>query len=173
MKPVDIKTLNMRPFSVLDEDWALLVGGVERPNPMTVSWGGLGTLWNRPVVTVFVRPTRHTYGLLVDVPEFTLNFMAPAHRPALNLCGKQSGRDTDKWQASALHPAASEHIRVPRVAEARLSFECRIIHSWDVDPQRFTDPTIDRLYPQRDYHRAFIGEVLGAFQSWPRGCAIG
>jgi flavin reductase (DIM6/NTAB) family NADH-FMN oxidoreductase RutF len=163
MHRIDPKGLALKPFTLLDDEWALLVGGVERPNPMTVSWGAFGTLWNRPVVTVYVRPTRHTFRLLTDGAEFTLNFMPPQRREALELCGSKSGRDTDKWSAARLSPATSETVRVPRVAGARLAFECRILAHVDLDPACFRERTIDELYPQADYHRAFLGEVLAAF----------
>ncbi|MBI5548271.1 MAG: flavin reductase family protein [Deltaproteobacteria bacterium] len=163
MHPIDPKALALRPFSVLDDGWALLVGGVDKPNPMTVSWGGLGTVWNRPVVTVYVRPTRHTYGLLNAHPEFTLNFLPEGRRAALDLCGSLSGRDTDKWSAAKLTRLASEKVQVPRVGEARLAFECRILADFDFDPSRLLDPAVEALYPQRDFHRAYLGEVLAAY----------
>ena len=30
----------------------------------------------------------------------------------------------------------------------------------DLDPAHFLDPEIERNYPQKDYHRAYFGEVL-------------
>lgn len=165
MRRIDPKDLSLRPFSILNDDWALLVGGKARPNPMTVSWGGLGTLWNRSVVTVYVRPTRHTYALLEADSELTLNFLPEELRPALNVCGSASGRDIDKWSTARITPVASERIGVPRVAEARLALECRTLTTFDVDPARFLDPSILEQYPLRDFHRAFIGEVLAIFVS--------
>ena len=100
MQRIDPAHLTLRPFEILDVEWALLVAGSERPNPMTVSWGGLGTLWNRPVATVYVRPTRHTFSLLEAEPSFTLNFLPEPFRGALDLCGSRSGRDLDKWKAA-------------------------------------------------------------------------
>ena len=55
-------TLADNVFQLIGEDWALLTGGTkEKCNPMTVSWGGLGVLWNKNVCFVFVRPQRHTF----------------------------------------------------------------------------------------------------------------
>lgn len=157
--------LVMRPFQLLDQEWAILVGGKQNPNPMTVSWGGFGTLWNRPVVTVYVRPSRYTYSLLNNHDEFTLNVMPPSVRAALDLCGSASGRDVDKWKMAELVKEPSEFVSVPRVAGADLSLECRTLHTFDLDPARFLDGSILGLYPQRDYHRAYIGEVVCAWAS--------
>lgn len=155
--------LVLRPFHALDREWALLVAGRDRPNPMTVSWGGLGTLWQRPVATVYVRPTRHTWGLLNAHPEFTLNVLPPDQRPALELCGTRSGRDIDKWAATGLRPEPAAAVAVPRVAGAALSLECRVLATLDFDPARFLAPEIHELYPARDHHRLFFGEVLAAW----------
>lgn len=163
MRQLEPADLAIRPFHLLDRQWALLVAGTDAPNPMTVSWGGFGTLWNRPVATVYVRPTRFTFGLLEAHPEFTLNFFPETRRPALELCGTRSGRDTDKWEAAGLEAVASERIAVPRIAAADLSLECRVVFTFDIDPARFLDPAIEHLYPARDYHKAFVGEVLAVW----------
>ena len=39
-------------FEQFDKKWALLTAGAENSfNTMTISWGGMGTLWNKPVVS--------------------------------------------------------------------------------------------------------------------------
>ncbi len=163
MRRTTARDLLVKPFTILDQQWALLVAGSARPNPMTVSWGGLGTLWNRPVATVYVRPTRFTYSLLGAEPFFTLNFLPERHRAALDLCGSTSGRDTDKWRLAELGRVPGETVPVPRVAEAELALECRVLATLDVDPKRFLEPELEALYPKKDYHRIFLGEVLAAF----------
>ena len=48
-------------FSRFNDKWALLAAGsIDDHNAMTIGWGGLGTLWVRPVVTVYVKQIRHT-----------------------------------------------------------------------------------------------------------------
>ena len=43
-------------FTKFDKQWALVTAGTpEHYNTMTISWGGLGTLWERPVATVYVK----------------------------------------------------------------------------------------------------------------------
>jgi len=163
MQKIDPADLSLHPFRLLDKEWALLVAGVEAPNPMTVSWGGFGTLWNLPTVTVYVRPTRHTFSLLVKDAPFTLNVLPEARREALTLCGTRSGRDTDKWQAARLQRATAETVPVPRVDGAVLSIECRVAGFADLDPAQTFDPSVPALYPESDYHRIFLGRVLAVF----------
>jgi flavin reductase (DIM6/NTAB) family NADH-FMN oxidoreductase RutF len=163
MNKIAIQDLKLEPFRLLDQQWALLVAGRSNPNPMTVSWGGFGTLWNRPTVTVFVRPTRHTFQCMEESLAFTLNFLPPEMRSALQLCGTMSGRDSDKWKSAAIEPIPSDEIAVPRVAGSILSLECRVMATADLDPKRFADGTIDKLYPEHDYHRVYWGELLAAW----------
>ena len=48
-------------FERFEKQWALVTAGTpEHFNGCTVGWGCMGTLWNRPVVTVFrIRPVFH------------------------------------------------------------------------------------------------------------------
>jgi len=165
MKTIEPAELSIRPFHLLDREWALLVGGTSPPNPMTVSWGGFGTLWNRPVVHVVVRPTRHTYSRLEQSQAFTLSFLPHRLRKALEICGNSSGRDGDKWSRAGIEQEASEKIAVPRVKGAVLALECRVMATVDLDPEKFLDPAVERHYPLKDYHRVYFGEVLAAWQA--------
>ena len=62
-------------FAQFDKKWALLCAGTkEKHNTMTISWGGMGTLWSKPVVTVYVKPCRYTYGFMNENDYFTVSF---------------------------------------------------------------------------------------------------
>ena len=43
-------------------------------NTMTISWGGLGTLWRRPVATVYVKKNRYTFEFMEQNDYFTVSF---------------------------------------------------------------------------------------------------
>ena len=62
-------------FAQFDKKWALLTAGdKEKFNTMTISWGGLGTLWGKPVATVYVRKSRYTHEFMDREDYFTLSF---------------------------------------------------------------------------------------------------
>lgn len=47
-------------FAQFDKKWALLTAGTKDDfNTMTISWGGIGTIWNKPVATMYVRESRY------------------------------------------------------------------------------------------------------------------
>ena len=152
-------TLADNPFRLIGSDWMLITAGTAgRFNTMTASWGGLGVLWERKVCFIFVRPTRHTYEFLERTGTFTLSFFAERYRKALTYCGTHSGRDTDKAKGAGLTPAGEGGFVY--FAEARLVLKCRKLYSQDILPDRFLDPGIERMYPQKDYHRMYVGEIV-------------
>ena len=64
---ITAETLSMNPFTKLGKDWALVTAvdpDTGKSNPMTVSWGGMGVLWGKNVVTVYIRPQRYTHTIL-------------------------------------------------------------------------------------------------------------
>ena len=168
LQPVPPDALRENAIRLIGTDWMLITAGTpESFNPMTASWGGLGVLWHKPVCFCFVRPQRHTYRFMEAGDRFTLSFFPEAFRGALNLCGTLSGRDVDKAARAGLTPEATPSGAVA-FAQARLVLECRKIYFQDLDSGHFLDPGIAKNYPDRDYHRMYIGEIL---QAWVRGGA--
>jgi flavin reductase (DIM6/NTAB) family NADH-FMN oxidoreductase RutF len=159
-------TIPDNPFKLIDEDWMLITAGQGEShktfNTMTASWGGLGILWNKPVSFCFVRPTRYTYEFMERNKQYTLSFFDKAFKEALNVCGTFSGRDTDKVAKAGL---TSFEIQPHAVTfrEARLVLVCQKLYFQDLDPGHFLDPTLEKNYPQKDYHRMYIGEVTEAY----------
>ncbi len=147
-------------FKLVGSDWMLVsAGDLIDFNTMTASWGGAGVLWNKNVCWCVIRPVRHTYKLVEASDRFTLCFFAEEHRPALKYCGTHSGRDVDKMAATGLTPLTTESGGV-YFEQARLVLECRKIYHQDLDPARFLDPSINREYPDKDYHRMYFGEIV-------------
>ena len=58
---IGLTDIELAPFTAFDKGWGLVTAGdAKEYNTMTVSWGGLGTLWNKPVATIYIRPQRYT-----------------------------------------------------------------------------------------------------------------
>ena len=162
IKPQDI---NQNPFTLIDDDWFLLTsGGLQSFNTMTASWGGMGILWNKPVVFCFVRPQRYTYKFMESNNLFTMSFFDETHRDALNLCGKVSGRQTDKIKATGLKPIDSPGGSV-FFEQAKLMFECKKLYFSDIDPEHFLIDGISSNYPKKDFHRMYVGEIVSCFSN--------
>ncbi len=159
---VDPGSLAINPFTSVGSDWMLVTAADGRGwNTMTAGWGGLGYLWRRNVCFAFVRPQRHTFGFMERAAGFTLSFFGPGHRAALEFCGSHSGRDVDKAAATGLEPFEPGPGLVS-FSQASLVLAARKIYAGDIDPALFADASIEELYPARDYHRMYIGEITRA-----------
>lgn len=146
-------------------DWMLVTAG--KPghyNMMTASWGGMGYLWNKPVVFVFVRPQRYTFEFMEERDTFTLSFFSETYREALNVCGTFSGREVDKTAKSGLTPMETEAGNIT-FEEARLVLECRKLYGEFLRPEAFTDAeTAVKYYPGKDFHKVYVAEIVGVWK---------
>ena len=147
------------PFRLIGRDWTLITAGnMDSYNTMTASWGGMGILWNKPAVTIYVRHSRYTYDFIEKNDLFTLSFYSDEYRKALNFCGSKSGRDYDKAKETGLTPMELDGGIA--FEEARLVFLCRKMYFQDMDTANFLDKDAAKFYPEPDYHRIYTGEVL-------------
>ena len=61
MKAINPNEIKDNFIELIGKEWMLVsAGDKEKFNMMTASWGGVGVLWNRPVVFAFIRSERYT-----------------------------------------------------------------------------------------------------------------
>lgn len=100
-------------------------GDNEQSNLVTVAW--TGTVCTNPAMLyISLRPERHSYGIIREKMEFTVNLTTEAMARATDWCGVKSGRDFDKWKETGLTPEKGVKVACPSVAESPLSIECRV-----------------------------------------------
>jgi flavin reductase (DIM6/NTAB) family NADH-FMN oxidoreductase RutF len=160
---IDPSRLRVSPHDLFNRQWLLLASGdfaARKFNCMTIAWGSMGTMWNRPFVQVVVRPQRHTYLFMEAYDSFTLSAFRPALRPALQLLGSKSGRDGDKLAEAGLTPQSSTLVDAPSFVESDLAIECRKLYAQDLDPKGFNLPALNDNYATGDYHRIYFGEIV-------------
>ena len=141
----------------------LTVGG-ETPNTMTIGWGGVGCVWNRPVFMAPVRPQRHTYEMLKAAGEFTVS--VPTKNPLkqeLLFAGTKSGRDCNKFDGHGLTAVPAQQVSAPIIRECGLHFECKTLLTQDMTPDRMDPAIIDYTYKAGDFHTMFFGEILRCY----------
>ncbi len=165
MKPVKPLALAHEFALRLKPGAFLTVQAGDELNTMTIGWGLLGFLWQRPVLMVPVRNSRHTYGLLERAQDFTVSMpTTDAQREALHLCGTRSGRDLDKLSASGLRPRPAQNTTSPILDIPALHLECRIVLRAPMDPA-LLDPTLLDLYPERDFHTLYHGAIVASYET--------
>jgi flavin reductase (DIM6/NTAB) family NADH-FMN oxidoreductase RutF len=161
LKQVNVKLLSTNIFKLLDDEWMLVTSGKKEAfNTMTASWGSFGMLWNKPIAIGFIRPQRHTFEFVNTNDFFTLSFFNEKYREALNFCGSHSGRTVDKVSRTGLTPAHTKNGSI-YFTEAKLVFECKKLYSDDLKEENFIQTDlIGKIYPKKDFHRFFIGEIV-------------
>lgn len=149
-------------FAELNDDWAILTaGGRDDFNAMTISWGGIGILWNRPVAFVFVRKTRYTYDFMEKNNTFTLSFLPDKYRKELSFFGSKSGRDFDKFKETGLHPILDIDANLYYVKEATKVLKLRQLFKTDMDAFNFMNKSlIDTFYKKSDFHTIYVAEIF-------------
>lgn len=157
---VAIESLEFNPFEKISKEWMLITAGDEKKsNTMTASWGGVGIMWGKNVVTVYIRPQRYTKEFVDANDTFTVSFLPEEKREALKVCGRISGRDVeDKWESAGIHPyAVDETIGVE---EADMIFVCKKLYHQEMKPECFDETENDvKWYPDKDYHMMYIAEI--------------
>lgn len=158
-RPQDLKNA----VSLISDDWMLLAAGRKGDfNEMTISWGQLGELWGRPVMTVFVDTTRFTHKYMEREEGFTVCGFAPERKDDLQFLGSHSGRDGDKLAETGLHALFTEAGN-PYFAEARVVIECKKIYASDFDTSKMTGGLEDFYAKRGSVHTVYIGEITNVW----------
>jgi len=99
--------------------------GFDRNNLITVAWAGVVNS-DPPMISVSIRPQRHSYSQIVQSGAFCLNLTNLPLCKATDYCGVKSGRDVDKFKEMNLHALEIEGFPAPALQEAPAFVCCRV-----------------------------------------------
>jgi len=131
-------------------------------NTMSIAWGAIGIEWNKLIFTALVRQSRHTFGML-STGEFTVNIPMENRKKEIAYCGTKSGRDTDKIADMGMTTVEGRVVDVPAIKEFALTLECKVIYEQIQDVDAIPPKILESMYPERDLHSMFYGEVVAAY----------
>ena len=155
----------------------------ERPNIITIAWAG--TINSEPpMVSIAVRPSRHSHKLISDTKEFVINLVSEDLLRACDYCGVRSGKDEDKFASMSLTQVPAEGlVYAPAIDEAPVSISCKVescipLGSHDLFTARIVAVRADKslfkksgklaledanllIFSHGEYYR--VGEYLGFF----------
>ena len=148
-----------KPFERFDRQWALVTAGnLSHFNTMTISWGGLGTLWELPVATIYIKPCRYTHQFLETNDFFTVSFFSEEYRKDLTVLGSRSGRDCDKLALTSLTPKSiGDSVGF---LEANETLLCKKIYQMDLQKEGIPLNVIQSYYTEEAPHTMYIGQVI-------------
>ena len=135
---------NKNVFNEFNNNWALITaGGKDGFNPMTVSWGGLGILWNKPVCTLYVRDSRKTLEYLKSHQKLTLSFFGGDFKEELTKAGRCSGHDVkNKFESCGLTPIYDVDADVYYAKEAKYVLKLTTLYMGHIDCEDIVEKSI-------------------------------
>ena len=93
---------------------------------VTVAWAGT-VCTNPPMLSISLRPERHSYHLVRESGEFVVNLVTSRLQRACDWCGVRSGRDYDKWAECRLTAAPAAKLELaPAIEESPVNIACRV-----------------------------------------------
>lgn len=130
-----IKKQAWKPGNMLFPVPAVLVscGGSKdwKPNLITIAWAGT-VCTSPPMLSISVRPERHSYDIIKQTGEFVVNLPAVKQTKATDWCGVVSGRDHDKFEKTGLTPAPALKVSCPIALECPVNIECKVVQTLEL-----------------------------------------
>ncbi len=159
--------ITSNPYSLFAKDWmALGVGTKKNFNSMTIAWGTMGQLWNKPVVIVFVSKDRYSKGLMDSNKYFTVTGFpqTSACKEALVYIGSHSQRDEPDKTANAGLTVEFTELGNPIFSEGNLAIECRKIYSDEFESDKVPAEIMESMYSGMGLHTMYIGEIVNVWE---------
>ena len=94
-------------------------------NIITVAWAG--TICTNPaMVSISVRPERHSYQMIKETGEFVINLTTKDLVYATDFCGVKSGKNVDKFKQCKLTPIPGKFVSAPMIEQSPVNIECKV-----------------------------------------------
>jgi flavin reductase (DIM6/NTAB) family NADH-FMN oxidoreductase RutF len=96
-----------------------------KPNVMTCAWA-TPVSEEPPIVIVCLSKQHYTTKLIKQTKEFIINIPTKKMLKALWICGKASGKDTDKFEKAELKTNPAKRVKAPIVSNCIGHIECKV-----------------------------------------------
>lgn len=167
-KKIDPTEIPEDVFTLVNKDFTVLTGGnPEHYNSMLASWGGWGTLFDKPVTWCFLRANRYTLELIRKDLTYTMSYFDNEYKEDIMPFGTQSGRNSNKMKETKL-AAVQTPAGNMTYKEAKLIIECKLFEITTVSPDDFQTEDFrtfvtDAHAEAKDYHKIVFGEITGVW----------
>ncbi|NLE21948.1 MAG: flavin reductase family protein [Actinobacteria bacterium] len=99
----------------------------EKPNIITLAWAGT-VCSDPPMLSVAIRPTRHSHRLVDAAREFVVNVPRAEQLELVDLAGVWSGAEHDKFAELGLSASPASRVEAPLIDECPINIECVVRH---------------------------------------------
>lgn len=138
-------------------------GDINHHNGLAVGWYSLGTLWQKSVATVFVKPNRYSFEFAEKNDYFSLVWFKEEHEKIVSYFGTVSGRDVNK--DAALNLKTIDLDNTIGYENAKLIITCKKVFSHNIKKEEINDERIIKfpMYQDELYHCEYIGEIINVY----------
>lgn len=123
-----MKKINKKPTPLIYPVPAALVSCGSSPeefNIISIAWTGtINSI--PPMCYISVRKDRYSYDILKRNMEFVINYPTKDLVYEVDFCGRQSGRDYNKFKELNLSPVKGEKVSAPIIKESPVNIECKV-----------------------------------------------
>lgn len=135
-----------------------------RVNAMTIGWAQLGVIWGEPLLSVLVRPSRHTFALLETATHFSVCVPPRGElKKELAFCGTKSGREYDKLRACGLAIKDGTAKGLKYIDGCALVYQCELYGRAPLARASLAPAALKKYYePAETPHTLYFGKVLKA-----------
>lgn len=165
MKDVNYMSIAEDSINKIRDGAFLTVKSGNALNTMTIGWATFGVVWSKPIMMVAVRSSRHTFGIIEAAEDFTVSVPLGDMHKEIAFCGSRSGRNVDKFKMCDLEVTDSRRVVSPVIKIPGRHYECKIIYKSAMDPAHFDKNYDSSLYPKKDYHTLYFGEILASYET--------
>ena len=95
------------------------------------------------MVAISIGNQRYSHGCIEFCKEFVLCFPSKNQKKEAWFCGKNSGKNVDKFKESGFKKAPSKIVKPPLIKDSTVAYECKVVKK-----------------VQTGDHTLFIGEVV-------------
>lgn len=165
MMDIKFNELSKEMLQQLQKGAFLTVKNGDKVNTMTIGWGSIGIMWNKPVLMVPVRYSRYTHTLINEAKDFTVSIPLNGDMAKqITYCGTKTGKEIDKIKELGLTAVESKNVNTPIIGECQLHFECKIVYKQPMDSNMIDDEIKNINYPNDNFHVLYYGEIVSCYR---------
>lgn len=150
-------------LDILSRGVLLTTKGSDEVNSMTISWGNVGRMWNRPVFMAMVRKERYTYKLIEESNEFTVSIPYEDMKKEVAFLGSKSGRDMNKLEELNIKTLRGEVTDTPVLDIKGLHFECKVVYKTEMTDKDLDSDIKNKWYGKESHHTLYFGEIVASY----------
>ncbi|SKC83682.1 flavin reductase family protein [Maledivibacter halophilus] len=163
-KDIAYNEMSKEMLNQLQKGAFLTVKAKDELNTMTIGWGSVGYIWNKPIFMVAVRYSRYTYELIEKTDEFTVSLpLTKDMKKELSICGTKSKREIDKFKECNLTPKKGKVVDTPIIDQCDLHYECKIVYKQAMEPGNLDKKIKEAKYSDSDFHVLYYGEIVASY----------